>query len=538
MAREESREGEPELVDRLGRPASRPGRPVMRVRRRAARVRAGAMDTTTIQRSRRTYVVRGQVCSRLTFFDAEKLISNSKSSAQDWSSLPDNVFRRSNGESDLRAYALCPELRLLQGGRQGSLLETTQCALDGSFSFQTELETGRRYRLEAILNPDAYLGPPRIVRAPDGLVRRIDNPPDRVFPERVICLFRVGATPAVLDRADVTVKTVHGLEVRAGYWKTIDREMLRPTIQGAVLTSVLWLSGSASIVFDTFALNVPWMSEHLGSTPVAPRYHYFVHNTRAWKIELSHLCLAACAAMFLNYYGITNFGAPITVEDVVEAAAKHFLDLNRGNEPGRVLWAKVPPKLPEFTHHIQDPATARTEVRFDDGSCPHNDEKFVITAAGLLMKRGDVESQFEAPAVEDDRPFLAEPRRRVAGYCDCWNMLSGSAAHLKRLLSAGWPTILCDNLPGAVEHARLCCGVVVDHAGRVLYAYVNDPLGEGKPLRMDQDGVVKRFVTDTKHSDLGWIVVGWPLMQDEISRSHLIGGGTVPAPERLGYLQR
>jgi hypothetical protein len=434
-----------------------------RTRRQGSRVRAGARHATTVA-IQRTYTVQGQVYSRLLFHleDQERYIPDEHRSIP----LTDNLYQMGPTQMDLRDYPMLPEFRLLEGGKRGKELEKVSPETDGTFAFTTELRPGKPFRIEALLRTG-----------------------ERMFNERVTVLFRVKKIPMGLDWGSVKVSVVHEIEHKPKKFKTIDKEKLTATIEG----STLWLMSYAAIVFDTFALEVEYMSQHL-STKGKLEYHTFEYDKQQYRIELQHLCLSTCTAIMLNYYEVQIKGNPITIQQVAEAATRAFLDVHTRKA-----------KKPQGFDKQLDPK-AGDIVKFTDGSYPYNLEAFLTIGVKSLMAKAGIKSRWW---------FVS----------DTQNLMKTNWPDLKCYLAFGWPTVMADDLKGNWEHARICTGLVVDHTGKIVECYVIDP---GRKDRLT-------IKTDGKQSDLGWILLSMETKQSEVSPKRLYGGGELPASRRLTH---
>lgn len=432
--------------------------------RRASRARSGARHFTTLSR-RRTYRLHGQIYSRLLFMrsDPQQVIS----AAGTVPLRSENLFEREAiTQMEIDDYAMKEiELKLKQGRR---LLETNISHSDGSFKFTTPLRPGQSYRLEAKLLAD------------------------RVYPERVGCIFLVKKLPEdPLGHLEVRVRTLHHIDVNYAanpgreHWVQVDREMLSAHLTGGAVP-VLSLSGKASLVFDTFALDVPYLSQHRHAPGGGVRYHAFQDHGQRYRIALEHLCLATCTAMILRYYGVRA-----TVEQVAEHAARYYLDIRAGRRP-------APPGPLKRLH-----PSAGDLVQFEDSSYPHNEGAFVAYGVAPLLNRAPAGSRSFERAGTD-------------------NLMKNSWPKLTCLVGNGWPVTLGDDLSGNYEHGRVCHGLVVDHRGKIVRAYGNDPYNEGR----------WEIKTDGSQTDLGWVLMGRAMDQQEICTDRLSHGGDVPAPKR------
>ena len=421
-------------------------------------------------RVRRTYQVRGQIYSRLMFMtsDPERSIPDMNRTIP---LASDNLFRSELPfQIDLSDYPmLTTEISLRKGGKRGKELESTVSQSDGFFRCSTELHLRKTYRLVITLDTG-----------------------DRVYPERVVVIFRVKRLPYGLEQDAANVTVIHYVQKAFKRWKRVDKEKLTGTIEG----STLWLTGKGAIVFNTFALEVEWMSQHLSPGLKRDlsnlRYHRFKYGGKDYRVGLHHLCLATCTAMLLRYFGIKINNREAKIEDVAEAAACFFLDIHTGKE-----------KRPNGFDKYLDPG-AGDIVQFGKETYPHNELYLILNGVKKLVKKW-------------------HPKQTVFTSGNHDNLMTTDWPNLKLFLGLGWPVIIADDLKGSWEHARVCTGLVVSHTGKLLGAYVNDP---SRKTRL----VIK---TNGKHSDLGWFLASIPMAQQKVSPSRLFGGGSLPAPRRL-----
>jgi hypothetical protein len=273
----------------------------------------------------------------------------------------------------------------------------------------------------------------------------------------------------------------------------VDKEERQAIIEG----STLWLTGEASVVVATCALEVDWMTQHLspdlGKNPKTLRHHQFEHEGKTFRIPLHHLCLATCTTIILNYYGFKLKRAPIKVEDVAEAATRYYLE-----------WLDAKGKKPPAHFPLTRDTSVTDIVRYKAESYPHNEMDFVLRGAQALIQKLD-------------------PKSTVLVDGGSANLMRTTWPNIKCLLGLGWPTILADDQSGNWDHARVCSGLVVDNKGKMVLAYVADPWNED----------ARSAKTDGSASDLGWAILGIPLPQEQISPKHLMSGGELPAPSRL-----
>ncbi len=441
-------------------------------RRRASRGRRGSRHRTTLVRNR-TYFVRGQCYSRLMY-----MTGNKAATVEDGIipvGLENRFDRKETVQTGLNDYPVVPAgLKLLKRRRA---IESTNTDEQGSFKFETELRAGKRYRLQALLDCG-----------------------ERIFPERVTLTFKVRKVPTGLDTAQVRVTAVHEVQRDFKRFKTIDKERFKATLVG----STLWLTGTASLVFATYALDVDYMSQHLSPNLKRDlsnlRYHPFRYDGKTYNIPLHHLCLATCTAIMLRYYGAKVDNRDIRIEDITEAAARYALDMHHGKMRKRD-WAR---KMVIDEAKLKD--KEKPVVEFTNGEFPHNNMDFVLRGAERLMKEQDPDRKYHWGGGNDDICDLDHPS-------------------LTCLLGLGWPTVIVDDLNGSWDHGRVCVGAVVDHRERLRHLYVLDP---SRPERLT-------IKADGSQSDLGWCIMSAELNQHEVSPRRFSAGGVVPAPPRVPF---
>jgi hypothetical protein len=441
-------------------------------RRRASRGRRGARSRTTLAR-RRTYTIRGQCYSRLMY------MAGNKAATFGDGTIPvglENTFdRQAPAQVGLRDYPVVPaSLKLLRRGKE---LESTSSGEEGDFVFSAELETDKSYRLEALLDSG-----------------------DRVFPERVTLVFKVRKIPDGLKTAEVKVTAVHEAKMDFRSWKTLDKERFTAVLTG----STLWLTGAAALVFDTFALEVEYLSQHLSPDLKRDlsnlRYHTFKYEGKTYHVPLHHLCLATCTTIMLRYYGAKVNQQPVRIEDVAEAAARYALDMHAGKMK-TPDWAR---KKIFDEAKLNDPQ--RRVVEFVGGEYPHNNMDFVLRGAERLMQQHDPNRKYLWGGGNDDICKTTHPS-------------------LTCFLGLGWPHVIADDLEGTWDHGRVCVGAFVDHRAKLRHLYVIDP---SRPERLTIKG-------DGSQSDLGWCIMSAELPQSEVSPQRFTAGGVVPAPPRSPF---
>lgn len=455
--------------------------------RRGSRKQAKATTATTL-RLRRTYEVLGQVYSRVLFpTNTPAAVLPVGDPAAPPLFLGPNLFDRADpAQQGMADYPLCVSLSLFEDSKGGRELEETSSEVNGQFRFRTQLEPGLPYRLEAILRPDLEL------RFRESELHTREPMLERwhMFSERIVCSFTVEGGPARRDQA--SVNTVHHL-LRESRWTRFYSETLTARIDHFQYHDLLFLTCHAALVFNTFALKVPYRRQY--DLPL--QFHTFEYDGKVVWVELKHLCLATCVAMILNYYGVQAMAT-----DVAEAAARQFLDIDSGKAI-----------RPQDFLHVRDPSAGQV-VQLIDPSHPahpryaHNVHFLVAMGARALMNKA-----------MPNRPLLVANSEARITESDWWE--------LRTFIGRGWPFIVIDDLPGQWDHARVGCGLVVDDTGRLVYCYVNDP----------RDPDLDFIHTSGSQSELGWLLLYCQLSQSEVSPERLVGGGRVPAPERMarGY---
>lgn len=385
----------------------------------------------------------------------------------------DNVFdRKAITQVGLRDYTVVPEsITLLKRRKE---LESVSTDENGRFEFKTELRSGKRYRIQSLLDSG-----------------------NRIFPERVTLTFKVRKVPAGLKTAKVRVTAVHEVQMNFRKWKTVDKERFKAVMEG----STLWLTGSAALVFDTFSLEADYLSQHLSPNLQRDhsnlRYHAFTYEGKTYHTALHHLCLATCTTIMLRYYEAKVKGRDVTIEDITEAAARYALDMHNG-KMRTPDWARKK-KIDEAK--LNDPN--RGIVEFTNGEYPHNNMDFVLRGAERLMKEHDPDRKYHWGGGNDDICKTDHPS-------------------LTCFLGLGWPAVVVDDLSGTWDHGRVCVGAVVTHRKKLRHLYVLDP---SRPNRL----IIK---ADGSQSDLGWCIMSAELYQSDVSPKRFSTGGVVPAPPR------
>jgi hypothetical protein len=388
----------------------------------------------------------------------------------------ENAFdRKAPTQVGLEDYAVVPAtLALLDGKKE---LEAANTGEDGGFEFNTELSTGRKYRLQALMESG-----------------------ERVFPERVTLSFTVDKVPAGLAATKVKVKAIHEVQMDFKRWKVVDKERFQAVVEG----STLWLTGQAALVFDTFALEVEYMHQHLSPNLKRDlsnlRYHEFAHDGKTYSVPLHHLCLATCTTIMLRYYEAELSGREVRIEDVAEAAARYVLDYHNG-KMRKPDWA--------YKKTIDEDklvASPRRVVEFTGGEYPHNNMDCVLRGAEALMKKHEPNRKFHWGGGNDDITKTYHPS-------------------LTCFLGLGWPMVIADDLAGNWDHGRVCVGAVTDHKCKLVHLYVIDP-SRVERLTIKADG---------SQSDLGWCILCTELPQPEVSPKRFAAGGVIPAPRRIPF---
>jgi hypothetical protein len=257
-------------------------------------------------------------------------------------------------------------------------------------------------------------------------------------------------------------------------------------------------------VFDTFALEVEYMHQHLSPNLKRDlsnlRYHEFSYDGKTYSVPLHHLCLATCTTIMLRYHEARLSGKEPRIEDVAEAAARYVLDYHTG-KTRKPDWA-----YKKTIDEAKLAASPRRIVEFAGGEYPHNNMDCVLRGAEALMKKHQPTRKFHWGGGNDDICKTYHPS-------------------LTCFLGLGWPFVIADDLAGTWDHGRICVGAVVDHRGKAVHCYVLDP------SRIEKL-VVK---ADGSESDLGWCIICTELPQSEVTPKRFTAGGVVPAPRRAPF---
>ncbi len=464
------------------------------------RVRRGARHGASVA-VRRVYRLIGQTFSRLLYphgsadrfmpvahrtnpiTDASARSSRGREIAGTIPMASHNVLERSpQQQMDRSDYPIFAEIKLKQGRR---VLATTNANLDGTFELDVDLVGGVQYQLEATIGGS-----------------------DRIFPERVtVHVFvqrvpRFDTTRILQHNTRVRLRTEHHLNTSTNpsreRWERIDGERIEAYITPGDPAATLWLEADAAVVFNTFALNVEWMSQY-----PPDRYVSFVHNGRSYRIELAHLCICTCSAMILKYYG-REYTVPQMAVEIARTYLTHRTNFGARNPDGSEM-----PLDPNAVGPDGQPV-----MKFVGGSSPHNRVEVVLPVLHLLLRQAP---RGAAPA------WWSRGSENMA-------RMNGGVPSLHNFIARGWPSILVDDInyraadiAGDVEHARVCHGVVVNHDGRLAKIYVHDP---GRPERLD-------IQVNGSQSDDGWILVARDLTQAQVADSDYSWGlGEPPARRR------
>lgn len=244
-----------------------------------------------------------------------------------------------------------------------------------------------------------------------------------------------------------------------------------------------------------------------------------------------HLCGAACEAMVLGY-----FGYRVDAQDVAVAAARYFADgVYTPDMTERALWpnaaymwpdrgstviagspAAPPPPPGGFDSALVFPGADGTPVV---GIWPHmkdcgfyaalevladvptaerrwfvgagNAPSMEPSAAGDAIRRIPAWSEPNARTPKIDRrehraPPAASDRRSTSLWkhwepsgaqpiTDVNQTIMGRSSGAQFFLSLGYPPTVYEDLPGSVEHGRVCFGLVVKADGTVHQAYTHNP---------------------------------------------------------------
>jgi hypothetical protein len=306
---------------------------------------------------------------------------------------------------------------------------------DGTFAFEWLLEVGTEYKIVAVLkNDDANLREERITIS--GILLR--TAPRNATSSRMVLRHR-NHSAAAGDVADETE------DINASLQTSLDGE------------TELHLSESASLLFNTFMLNVPYINQNRQDNNRAARKDVNIDSIGV--VSGGILCFPTSTAMVMRYYGRTAN----TTESMAEAVYRLWEDasfphrqgsngLNRykftfGNASGGNVWE----------WWVWENRTARQQV-------------------GLPLTPNWWEHAKDTDGADDLPP---DGEWRTYWTTDALRMVR-NAAYVRRQMARGWPLVLGTNLTGA-GHIVVLRGIVVKNNGEIHKYIVNNPWGEPGP---------------------------------------------------------
>lgn len=489
--------------------------------RKVQREHKKSKDVSTL--NVRGYRVRGQIFSRILYPEGDRkslLPPMTEPGESPLDRLPDNIFQ-GLVQLNISDYTLGPTSTELWriGSFKGKKpqkekekkIGELETGLDGEFAFNnTWLQFDEIYRLVAVLNP-----------------RKAPARPERV--KVVFCLQKTKVKKMKEEVMDVEAKARHEVltapyhspynalpkdrgKKRKAEWKQFDEYKLNAKFfQPGAGPGVLWFGGPASILFQTFILDVPYLHQWEDVFPKWDRdkeetpapFNLNIAFKKAGGVETfllpvhwKYTCAVTCVTMVLRYFGLKN----LKVEDVLKETAIVYLNMNSNKKDYGLPKRNV----------IELPALK--------GKYPYCIEGYLTKAGEELIKRHQESIKIQREIYSTSREFDA----------------FSSWAETVGMLGAGWPLIAIKEPefrpPEGVtfiNHACVIRGALIDHKGKLQGIYMNDPwYAPIAELLLDF-----MFISWTG----GQIIIAWALKQKEIcpNPERLLCGGEVPAPRRV-----
>lgn len=479
-------------------------------RRRVRRSVRGSTRVSTVNLQESTYRVAGQIFSRTLFPNVEPKSIIPPTSVSDWHKrkpddpypfepyVPDNLFNHSLTQLETSDYAMGlvnvsvwtpgiwqkPYLFEPKGywRRKPKKISELITRNDGLFSFKPlHLKFDKRYRL----------------------IAAIKWRKKGIHAERVRITFKVrkrDARKMKQEFMNIRVKVDHQLGGPSGpskTWVTFDRyEVNAKFFRPGSGQGVLWFGGEASVIFNTFILNVPWLSQH-DDIPSKEELRITAYKRR-WKLPVSSkfTCAATCITMILRYFGIKK----LTVGQVMIEAAKAYLQDNQ--------------KKKNFGLPYESYKKNIIQLEPIDGIYPYCIKGYLVKAAKRIYKKKGIHST-----------KIHTFWRESCLFTETWeNTLA--------MFGLGWPIMGVKALGefgegGEIQHAGVICGAFINRKGKVSFLYYNDP--DSQILGKEHTFAIKPNVK--------WkfqIIVSRTLEQKDICphSQRLLSGGEVPAPRR------
>lgn len=451
---------------------------------------------------RGTYRVGGQLFSRLMFPDdppkelvprlpaAPRAPGAPPSSSEYVRKIGSNIFEPTLAQTRVSDYTLGPaEMSLwipgkytsaglfVPGGweRKPKRLSKTASDLDGKFGFDdVELKYDKTYRVIATLE----------------------------FPDKALCSERIKATFRVPSRSaskmkeylDVVVRIRHQIHFsknakKKRRWRNGDRYTIKARLcRRGTRPPVLWMGGAGSLVFGSFALNVPVLGQHTD----APANDVTLKvSDETWTIpaDQDYMCSVTCTTMLLRYFGYDG----ISVEKVIQQTGFEYLYENR-------LETKYRLSAENHKNRI-------IQLKATEGHYPYCEVKYLAAAFTRLMEQKSL-----AP-----RGVTATWRTK-SPTTETWE-------NTRSLLGAGWPLIGIDVLAQggglSISHGGVIRGGIISNKGRLMGIYVNDPGSSPPRATLWKKDLIKAQI----------IMGGRAFKQSEMcpTPERLLLGGNLPA---------
>jgi hypothetical protein len=259
--------------------------------------------------------------------------------------------------------------------------------------------------------------------------------------------------------------------------------------------NLLWFGGPNSVVFNTFALNVPFL--HQSQDAPKETELPLKMGDRTWKLPVKdeYLCAATCTTMVLRYFGLK-----VSIKDVLlKTAWEYFKDSTH---------------KPKWGLSNENYKNGVLELKPEEGPYPYCVLRLLNKAAESLFEEAKIQTQKTISTWRDFSPTH-----------DSW-------IHTRTLLGAGIPVIGGKSLLTEIEeeelgartyHAAVIIGAILKHSGELFSYYKNDPASDDRKSQVGQAKMHEQ------------ILIGRTLEQSEICRTpqRLLNGGKVPAQKRM-----
>jgi hypothetical protein len=495
------------------------------IRRRVKRSVRGSKKANTL--NMRGYRVAGQVFSRLLFphSDIKELLPPMRGQVH-ISAYP-NLFERKTIQQEVSDYSLDKvKVKLLRG----KWSHTVETGPDGEFRSSVRLKLGRRYRLIVYCNfkkkgftpvqAETIIVSFRATRRQIAAQKRKDRQARERASGKKSPLYSEIFNVVEL-RASVRHFTTQLKSSIKGYRMLWDRYRLKvPLYWSGGGRGTLWFGGNASLLLNTFVLNVPYLSQKKDTPKKKDLQIRFKKPGQAkeetWYVPVNpiYACLSTCMAMVLRYYGVK-----VSVKLVMEKASWQYLYEARN--------------LPRYGLHEDYFKSGILQLSEKKGAYPYCIAMCVIKAGERILREAGVAKREIVTGVSQLGPIA-----------DTWQ-------YTRFLLGAGVPVIGIsrgdDDREGASEllelidprdrlfrqfvedmmlgptHAVVIRGLTVNSKGEFCAYYCNDP-----------NVPVNQWPQDFSLYTGAQIILAKRLGQKDISPSskRLMYGGSVPPAGR------